>query len=413
MLNRRQFIQSASAMGAAGMMGLPNFANAATVNGKRTALLLVMMNGGYAPIQTSARSFIDNTAAQMGFGCTSSNIIVNDQISYDAPTWGKLPKKAIDRMAAIGSIGASNHNSAKHFWEGAEGGLPQAIASAMGGPSAIKAAKVGDVTGAPGGSVGGVSLESVKDMGSALEALTGKGQTIAKDDRAIMGGVVDETYKRFEEAARRNPRNLSSLIDGYKNLVKSMTTPVEEVDQAEIKAAYTGTYSLNGKLAIAEALMRSGVNVVCVGEGAGTYWDTHDDNQGAKTRTYFDLMVPALSTFCDRMLGRDDMNVSIVFVSEHSRIPLINNHGPHISTIVISDNVIGGRSTGITDNGGLIPDADKKPVQAWKAAVGELVGLKGSENPFGTAAQHRCIMKYPSAAECPVLDELKPLVGAV
>lgn len=400
MLNRRRFIQSASAMGAAGMVGLPQVSRAAEVDGKRSALLLVMMNGGYAPIQTSARSFIDNTAAQMGFGCTSSNITINNQISYDTNTWGKLPQKAIDRLGAFGSIGASNHNSAKHFWEGAEGGLPQALAAAMGGPSAIKAAKVGDVTGAPGGSVGGVSLEAVKDMGSALEALTGKGQVIAQDDRAIMGSVVEETHKRFEQLASQNPRNLSSLIDGYKNLVKSMTTPVAEVDQAEIKSAYTGTYSLNNKLAIAEALMRSGVNVVCVGEGAGTYWDTHDDNQGAKTRTYFDLMMPALSTFCDRMLGRDDMNVSIVFVSEHSRIPLINNHGPHISTITISDNVVGGRSTGITDNEGLIPDADRKPVQAWKAAIGELVGLRNSDNPFGSAAQHRCIMKYPTAAEC-------------
>ena len=104
-------------------------------------------------------------------------------------------------------------------------------------------------------------------------------------------------------------------------------------------------------------------------------------------------MKPGLAILCDRMLGRNDINVSIVFVPECSRIPLINNHGPHLSTIVISDNVISGASTGVTDRGGLIPDADK-PIKAWKAAIGEIVGLKGAANPWGSASQHRSIMKY-------------------
>jgi hypothetical protein len=106
-------------------------------------------------------------------------------------------------------------------------------------------------------------------------------------------------------------------------------------------------------------------------------------------------MVPELSVFGERMLGRDDMNLTIVCMSEHSRIPLINNHGPHLSTIIISDNAIAGASTGVTDRGGLITDADAfKPVQSWKACVGELVGLTGGANPFGAAPQHRSIIKY-------------------
>lgn len=106
-------------------------------------------------------------------------------------------------------------------------------------------------------------------------------------------------------------------------------------------------------------------------------------------------MVPALNAFGDRMFGRDDMNLSIVFVSEHSRIPLISNHGPHLSTLVISDNVVKGASTGITDRGGLIADADtSKPVKAWKAAIGEMVGLYGADNPWGNATQHRSLWKY-------------------
>ncbi|MEL6187353.1 MAG: hypothetical protein AAFU79_22245, partial [Myxococcota bacterium] len=321
---------------------------------------------------------------------------VLDEISYDVSTWGQLPQVALDRLASIGSLGASNHNSAKHFWEGSEGGLAQALAAAMGGSAAIKAAAVGPVTGAPRGSVAGVALESVTDMGSALETLTGRGQIIAEEDRAVMGRVIAETAVRTPDVAQRNSENLASLLDGYDSLVKSMTTPAEEVDQAEIAASYGALtdHGLAQKLATSEALMRSGVNVVCVGEGEGTYWDTHDDNDGSRTRNYFELMVPGLSHFCRRMLGRTDMSVSIVFVSEHSRIPLINNHGPHLSTIVISDNVVGGRSTGVTDSGGLVIDADQKSVQSWKAALGELVGLTGTENPFGAAPMHRRIMRH-------------------
>lgn len=400
-LNRRDFLLTASgavvgAGAAASSLALPSLVRAATVDGKRSALLLVMMNGGYAPIQTSARSFIDNAPAQMSFGCTSANTSVIDEVSFDTSTWGRLPQKALDRLGCIGSIGASNHNSAKHFWEGSQGGLPQALASAMGGSAAIKAAAVGPVTGAPGGSVGGVALESVADMATALETFTGKGQVIQEGDRAMMGRVVQEVARRSPQVSDRNPNNLAPLLDGYASLAKSMTTPVEELDQAEIETTYRAVadHGLSNKLAICEALMRSAVNVVCVGEGAGTYWDTHDDNDGSRTRSYFDLMVPGLSLFCERMLGRPDLNVSIVFVSEHSRIPLINNHGPHLSTIVISDNVIGGKSTGMTDNGGLVIDADQKRVIHWKAAVGELVGLFGSDNPFGVAPMHRRIMRH-------------------
>ena len=124
-IDRRQFIHrlGIAGIGAAAAWSRPRSAYAATVDGKRSALLLIMMNGGYAPIQTSARSFIDNSAQQMSFGCTSANISVRDEISYDTSTWGQLPSKALDRLGSIGSIGASNHNSAQHFWEGAQGGL--------------------------------------------------------------------------------------------------------------------------------------------------------------------------------------------------------------------------------------------------------------------------------------------------
>ena len=395
MLKRRSFIQGIGALGMAGLTGMPHFSQAAEVNGKRSALLIIMMNGGYAPFQTSALSFIENTPKQMSFGCTSNNITVNDEISYDNSTWGQLSPKALNHMACLGTIGASNHNGAQHFWQDERGGLPQVLAAAMGGGSAIKAAKVGEVAGSPQGSAGGVSLETVTSIGAAMETLTGKGQTIKPADRATMGAVMAETAKRFDTMAMHNPDNLRSLIDGYSNLVKSMTTPAPEIDSGEVSSAYTapGNYSLNNKLAVAEALMRSGGNVVTLGEGEGTVWDTHDDNDGSRSRALFNLMVNPLSLFCDRMLARDDMNVTVVLMAEHSRIPLINNHGPHLSTIVFSDNVIAGKSTGITDNGGLVLNANEKPIIQWKAALGELVGLKGTANPYGEAKAHRRVIK--------------------
>ena len=405
MIKRRQFIQGTAALGVAGVAGLPNIASAqnqAMVNGKPSRLLLVMMNGGYAPIMTSAASFLDNEPEEMSFGFSQKEFAAPKpfttigDISYDTESWGALPQKVWDRFACLGTVGASNHNSAHHFWKSPEGGLAQALASKMGGNAAIKAARVGGVIGANDGEdVGGVSLEPVSSLESALATLNGVGDVLEKENRPIMGKVVTSTQQRFAEQGFQNRENLSSVLAGYQGLAASMTTPAAEVSAAEINAAYTGVPGIGQKLKVAEGLFRSGVNVVCIGEGSGTYWDTHDDNDGSRSRGYFKLMEPGLATFCDRMLGRDDMNVTIVFVSEHSRIPLINNHGPHLSTIVISDNVIAGASTGVTDRGGLIPDAETdKPIKAWKAAIGEIVGLKGADNPWGSAAQHRSIMKY-------------------
>ena len=62
---------------------------------------------------------------------------------------------------------------------------------------------------------------------------------------------------------------------------------------------------------------------------------------------------------------------------------------------MISDNVVTGASTGVTDREGLISDADTdKPVSAWKAAIGEMVGLYNADNPWGTALPHRKLWKY-------------------
>jgi uncharacterized protein (DUF1501 family) len=208
-----------------------------------------------------------------------------------------------------------------------------------------------------------------------------------------MGNVVQRTYNQVRDFGFKHRENLSSLLAGYQALAASYDAPPAEVSADEINAAYAGTGTLGGNLKIAEGLFRSGVSVVCVGEGGGTVWDTHDDNDGSRSRALFAAMTAGLSKFGERMLGRDDMNLTIVCMSEHSRIPLINNHGPHLSTIIISDNAKQGTSTGITDRGGLIPDADaNKPVQSWKAAVGELVGLTGSANPFGPAMQHHKII---------------------
>lgn len=403
MINRRQFVQGMGALGAASLTGLPSMANAqAMVNGKPSRLLLIMMNGGYAPMMTSAQSFMGNTAGEMSFGFGAGGGKPFEKIgdiTYDTTAWGGLTQTALDRFGCIGTVGASNHNSAHHFWKSPEGGLAQALASKMGGSSAIKAARVGGVIGANDGTdVGGVALEPVSSLESALATLNGAGDVITKTQRPIVGRMVDRTLARFDALGTQNRENLGSLLSGYEGYAASLKTPAAELSAADLNNAYSGItdqFGLGGKLKVAEGLLRSGVNVVCVGAGDGTFWDHHDDNTGDRTRDAFADMVPALNTFCDRMLGRDDMNMSIVFVSEHSRIPLISNHGPHLSTIVFSDNIIAGASTGITDRGGLIPDADTdKPIKAWKAAIGEMVGLTGGDNPWGAAAQHRKLWKH-------------------
>lgn len=403
MINRRQFMQGVGALGATSILGAPSFSHAqALVNNKPSRLLFVMMNGGYAPIMTSAASFAGNTAAEMSFGFGDGGNMPFEQVgdvSYDTTAWGGISESIKTRLGCIGTVGASNHNSAHHFWKSAQGGLAQALASNMGGNAAIKAARVGSVIGASDGTdVGGVALEPVSSLESALATLNGAGDIITQDQRPIVGNMIDRTLSRFEDLGYQNRENLSSLISGYSAYSASLKTPAATVDADEISAAYSGItdqFGLGGKLKVAEGLLRSGVNVVCVGAGDGTFWDHHDDNDGSRSRSAFADMVPGLNAFCDRMMGRDDMNMSIVFVSEHSRIPLISNHGPHLSTLIVSDNVVAGASTGVTDRGGLIADADTdKPIDAWKAAIGEMVGLYGADNPWGVATQHRSLWKY-------------------
>ena len=95
-------------------------------------------------------------------------------VSYDTTAWGDISESIKTRLGCIGTVGASNHNSAHHFWKSSQGGLAQALASNMGGNAAIKAARVGSVIGASDGTdVGGVALEPVSSLESALATLNG------------------------------------------------------------------------------------------------------------------------------------------------------------------------------------------------------------------------------------------------
>jgi len=198
MINRRQFIKGVGALSASSLLGYSNASRAQVlVDGKPSRLLLVMLNGGYAPMLTSAASFAGNTAEEMSFGFGDGGNMpyeVVGDISYDTTCWGDISSTIVDRMGCLGTVGASNHNSAHHFWKSAEGGLAQALASRMGGNSAIKAARVGDVIGAGDGSdVDGVALESVSSLESALAALNGVGDVISQDQRPIVGDIVQRT----------------------------------------------------------------------------------------------------------------------------------------------------------------------------------------------------------------------------
>ena len=75
------------------------------------------------------------------------NIGVLGEVSYDMIPFGQLPAVALERLACIGSTGASNHNSGKHFWTEDGASTPLQLALGMGGDAAIKAARIGDVSG--------------------------------------------------------------------------------------------------------------------------------------------------------------------------------------------------------------------------------------------------------------------------
>ncbi len=403
--NRRDFVKSCSAMlGATVLGGFPNSAWAQSA--KKSKVLLIGLPGGMSP-------FLGNAASFVGTGWGGRAVTSNSEVSWDTQVFSPIMATAAPFFGVAGGLGSGSHDGAKNFWyenNDINKAFAVSLANAIGGTSPLKVAGVGPDR------IPEQRYEQVTNISSFLQLIgnsvqqnTVPGATPASPNYKMEADLLKASKDLGDIILKNNLRSLNSASlgsSGIYDLAQKLVTnpplaagtgPAATATVAVNPTAIMNDYgitspiitgSMNSKLAAAEILLRSGLNVVSVVDAGGTSaWDTHDDNDGSRARTLYTAIVPALATFCRRMLGTPDMNVTIVFLSEHSRITEKSNHGPHTAVPIFSDSLFAGRSTGICNSGGFL--ANPQPEQTVRALVAELA--KVSVNPFGANTHSRLI----------------------
>ena len=360
-------------------------------NAKKSKVLLIGLHGGITPILGNAAAFPNLGWMQ---GRTAA---VNNEVSWDSQLFSSLMQTASPYFGVAGSMGTGSHDGAKLFWyenNQIQKCFPVMLADAIGGNSTLKVAGVGPDR------IPEQRYNQVTDLASYLELV---GDTVSQPG----AGAPPPNYQRDSDIMKKiqemgsgliknNELALNDLAGGVNAFSESAAQIAANPPTAETAApvvvnpnAIMADYGItstqiggdfNSKMAAAEVLLRTGVNVVTVVDAGGTSkWDTHDDNNGSRARGLYQNILGGLETFCRRMLGTEEYNVTIAFLSEHSRIVEKSNHGPHTAIPIFSDSIIGGRSTGQTDAGGFVQAP--QPAQNFRALVADLAGV--GANPFG------------------------------
>ena len=396
--DRRNFLKSMTA--ALGASTLVPYAHPLLAQSAKTSkVLLIGLHGGMSP-------FLGNAGAFAGTGWGGRQVTTNGQVSWDTEVFGSLMAEAAPYFGVAGSLGSGSHDGAKNFWyvnNNINQAFPVLLANAIGGNSTIKVAGVGPDR------IPEQRYEQITNISSFLDLVGNSTQqnqaTTSSPNYQLQADLLLQAKKLSGTVIDKSPTNLNSALLGitgvHENALMLVNNPPSPEQPAPVTVnpqAIMSDYGINSpvigrdmasKLAAAEILLRTGVNVVSVvDEGGTSKWDTHDDNNGSRGRQLYSNIVDSLETFCRRMLGSSTMNVTVVLLSEHSRITEKSNHGPHTAVPIFSDRIVGGQSTGVTNSGGFI--LNRQPEQALRALVADLamVGV----NPFGTHG-HSSLMR--------------------
>lgn len=342
-VSRRLFLKgAASAAGAAAALRLPGgqFERSAFAQqAEKSAVLVVYFGGGYNALFPSADSFLGAGT----FGVNNNNTLnLGNGLVVDR-SFDVFPAIAKQRMATIGvRHGSSDHGEAQrlNFSSGTRSAVLM-LASMMGGDAAIKAANVGPQN-IPGPTTpeGGVSLQRITDMRATIAALGGA-QDPTIPDRDIAAKALIGAEAMSQNAYAASPKSLTSVREGLKASIETLQKPVRPFNFTEMATAYglqatvTGvTDDFRTKMLAAELMVLAGANVVTAPTRFD--WDSHGDRDGSAVRQRMTTQIlPALSTFVNRMMAATDRNVVVMMLGDFSRSLPGSDHQPNLSATII------------------------------------------------------------------------------
>ncbi len=405
-LSRRGFLKGAAA--AAGVAAGTRFAgreligSAYAAGTNQPAILVIHLSGGFNSLFVSADSLVGK------FGVNAGNFT---KVGGGAGpgidnTWANSMSPFVkNHIATIGvRHGISSHAAAQTAdwtYQNRNSGL--ILANALGGTGSIKAAVVGN--GMPTGPrppEGSVTLQSINDMKTTIDALGGGTKNPRIPDREVMAGALTDSEKMSAGRLKDSPVGLTSLREGYGATIDTLKQPVKPFSFPDLATAYglnptaTNVNSFAAKMAAAELMITAGSNVVIAIDGG---WDTHGDTQGTTVRNKMtSYVLPALNAFMNRMIVDDTVaansglpgynrNVAVCIFGDFARSLPGSDHQPNMSAAVMGKFVKSG-TTGRTDaNVGLA--AGTPSTAGWWAYLAAITKAPGT--PFG-ANPHNLVL---------------------
>lgn len=412
--SRRSLLKGLSGLaGIAAVDRLPGqsfLKNALAAPGERSVLVTVFLEGSYNGIFSSADSYADGV-----FGCSAANKLALGNGLVVDKSFEAFDTFARQHMASIGALhGNTSHPNARRLMMLEGGNYSRTdnksyilrLANALGGTGTIKAPVVGQRSVEQGflgaGDLakhtpqGGVTIQQIADIQSTL-SLLGQSTASAGPNRDVMRGALEASEIMSDRTLARSPRALQDVDAAYGTAVASLgkiqATSVAFADIATAYGASPTSYQVKSfaqQMASAEVMVRTGSNVVTVVDfdaSMNTFagvWDDHGDHTGIKQRNRWNqVIMPALSKFVNRMVGKDpNLNVVVAIMGDFGRQAPINKSTAHAGSLTAS--VIGKYvktgTTGKVNAQGLLTNAPGvREMWSYLADV-----LKAPTNPFGT-----------------------------
>ncbi len=390
--SRRRLLQgAASVAGAAAFAGPLGLAQSAFGQAaQKSTVLLVFLRGGYNALFSNADSF----APAGTFGVTGTNTMdLGSGLVVDRSTYGTLPAAARSNMAAIGlNHGISSHAPARTAsWSNGTRSYALMLANAMGGSAAIKCAIVGNTfPEGPRPAENGVSMQTITDMTSTINALGGGAADPMVPDRAKAAAALGAARAMSQAQLLDSDTSLSSAKNAYDSSIAVLQGPTTTGFDANALATAYGlaptaraVNSFASQMMAAELMTLAGANVICATSNAG--WDTHGDRTGVVVRQRMEgVILPGLRTFTQRMMAQANRNITVAVFGDFARSLPGSDHARCIGTTVWGSKVKLGVSGKVAANVGM--PTQNAAGQAYSAAGfwSYLAATsKAANNPFG------------------------------
>jgi hypothetical protein len=349
-----------------------------------TSIVVVYLNGGINPIFTGADAF-----SNQAFGVTGNNVSnLGNGVVIDNSLANAIPRALWPFVATVGiRHGLSDHGEAQRgLFQALGRSAPLALAHAIGGNAAIKAAVVGG-NALPGGQipapVNGVSLQPVTDLRATLEALAGANPGPQIADRAGIEKGLLAAQAMSALGLRRNPVSLATVEQGYSAAIATVQKPVQVFNATEFNGAYglkgTAVRDFGARMAAAELMVRSGTPFV-LAEDEG--WDSHGDSSGNNVRNRMSQRIAGpLRTFLSRMVEDTSSNrqVIVALLGDFHRSLPGSDHQPSLSALLLG-RPFKNATTGRTDNRVALPGNTPSIPGFWQCLG---AASKVDANPFG------------------------------